>query len=288
MHRAGRDKKNNESKSMYSFGPLPKLKQSGRIIGAHQKIDRLARRHFTHLAGKTHNFPNSKEIIHFEGMRGPDGVKIKSPGIDEPWHFIDLNNPGDTRLMDHINDHRNNLVVAIKQGDRVKMAFEAAWLAHAITDGLTPAHQVPYDEIMAELRGDVDESYLKKVRSKAVMPGNGSAKKFIKNNWGYWGAGGVMTSHTLFEAGVATAISSLKYDPSLFTNEQIYALAKRDFSEVIMEAIKEVAALGMYEKFKKSGWGLPLAKKTRQILLPIIVRTVTFAWYHALMEAEQS
>lgn len=273
---------------MYSFGPLPKLKQSGRIIGAHQKIDRLARRHFTHLAGRTHEFPNAKEIIHFEGMRGPDGVKLKSPGVDEPWHFIDLKNPTDTRLMGHIHDHRNNLVVAIKAGDRIKMAFEAAWLAHAVTDGLTPAHQVPYDELMKELRGEVDEAYLKKVRSKALMPGNGSAKAFIKNNWGYWGAGGVMTSHTLFEAGVATTISAMKYDPSLFSNDQIHELMNRDFNEVIMDAIHEVATLKMYESFKKTGWGLPLAKKTRQRLLPIILRTVTYAWYHALSEAERS
>lgn len=273
---------------MYSFGPLPKFKQSGRIIGAHQKIDRLARRHFTHLAGRTHDFPNAKEIIHFEGMRGPDGVKLKSPGVDEPWHFIDLNNPGDTRLMDHVNDHHTNLIKAIKEHDRVKMAFEAAWLAHAITDGLTPAHQVPYEEIMNELRGEASEEYLKKVRSKAVMPGNGSAKVFIKNNWSYWGAGGVMTSHTLFEAGVATTISSLKYDPGLFSNDDIYALMKQDFSDVIMDAIRQVAALDMYTAFNKTGWDLRLAKKTRQALMPIIVRTVTYAWYHALTVAEQS
>ncbi len=272
---------------MYSFGPLPKFKQSGRIIGAHQKIDRLARRHFTHLAGRTHGFPNAKEVVHFEGLRGPDGVKLKSPGVDEPWHFIDLKKPEDTRLMDHINDHHHNLVQAIKRHDRVRMAFEAAWIAHAITDGLTPAHQVPYDEIMNEIRGEMSLEHSKRVRSKAIMPSNGSAKSFIKNNWNYWGAGGVMTSHTLFEAGVASAISSLQYDPGLFSNEDIYKLMKRDFSQVIMDAINEVAALNMYDTFKKNGWSLSLAKQTRQVLMPIIVRTVTFAWYHALTVAEQ-
>ena len=165
---------------MYSFGPLPKFKQSGRIIGAHQKIDRLARRHFEQLAGKTSDFPTIREILYFEGMRGPDGVKLKSPGVDEPWHFIDLNNLSDTRLMDHINDHRGSLVTAIKQKNREKMAFEAAWLAHAVTDGLTPAHQVPYDDIMNELRGAAD-ALAKSVRSKVLMPGHGSVKTFVKN-----------------------------------------------------------------------------------------------------------
>ena len=97
-----------------------------------------------------------------------------------------------------------------------------------------------------------------------------------------------MTSHTLFEAGVASSISSLQYDPSLFSNEEIYELMKRDFSEVIMDAIKEVAALDMYTTFNKGGWSLSLARKTRQVLMPIIVRTVTYAWYHALTVAEQS
>lgn len=272
---------------MYSFGPLPKFKKSGRIIGAHQKIDRLARRHFSLLAGKTDNFPVIRDILHFEGIRGPDGVKLKSPGIDEPWHFIDLNDLSDTRLMDHIVNHRNSLVQAIRQSNYEKMSFEAAWLAHAVTDGLTPAHQVPYQEIMDALRG-ATETLSKSVRSKAIMPGNGSAKTFIKNNWEYWGFGGVMTSHTLFEGGVATTISPLRFRPNMFSNDNIYELMSRPFQEVIMESIIEVAALDMFEEFKKTGWTLALARQTRRRLLPIIVRTVTYAWYSALVEAEQS
>lgn len=272
---------------MYSFGPLPKFKQSGRIIGAHQKIDRLARRHLSLLAGKTDDFPSIREILHFEGIRGPDGVKLKSPGIDEPWHFIDLNNLEDTRLMDHIHDHHNSLVQAIKQKNKEKMAFEAAWLAHAVTDGLTPAHQVPYDEIMNELRGAA-EALENNVRSKVVMPGNGSMRLFIKNNWDYWGFGGVMTSHTLFEAGVATAISSLRFNEGMFSNEDIYELSKRPFDEVVMEAIYAVAQLDMYGEFKKQGWNTQLARQARRELLPIIVRTVTYAWYSAMVNAEQA
>lgn len=272
---------------MYSFGPLPKFKQSGRIIGAHQKIDRLARRHFEQLAGKTSDFPSVREILYFEGMRGPDGVKLKSPGVDEPWHFIDLNNLSDTRLMDHINDHRGSLITAIKQKNREKMAFEAAWLAHAVTDGLTPAHQVPYDDIMNELRGAAD-ALAKSVRSKVLMPGHGSVKTFVKSNWEYWGFGGVMTSHTLFEGGVATTIGPMRFNPQMFSNEDIYALVKRPFNEVIMEAIYAVAELDMYNEFHKSGWSTKLARQTRRELMPIIVRTVTYAWYSALAEAEQS
>lgn len=272
---------------MYSFGPLPKFKQSGRIVGAHQKIDRLARRHLEQLAGKTDDFPNIREILYFEGMRGPDGVKLKSPGVDEPWHFIDLNNLADTRLMDHINDHRNSLVAAIRHNNKEKMAFEAAWLAHAVTDGLTPAHQVPYDDIMNELRGAAD-ALAKSVRSKVLMPGHGSVKTFVKNNWEYWGFGGVMTSHTLFEGGVATTIGPMRFNPQMFSNEDIYALVKRPFNEVIMEAIYAVAELDMYNEFHKSGWSTKLARQTRRELMPIIVRTVTYAWYSALAEAEQS
>jgi hypothetical protein len=155
---------------MYSFGPLPKVGKSGRIIGAHQKIDRVARRHFEELTERSVKFPDIKTILRFEGINGPDGVKLKSPGVDEPWHFIDPNNPDDHSLMDDILAHRKNLSTALKEKDMVRAGFEASWLAHAVVDGLTPAHHEPFEEILKTLReeSDVDTS---KVRSKVIMPG---------------------------------------------------------------------------------------------------------------------
>ena len=48
-------------------------------------------------------------------------------------------------------------------------AFEAAWLAHAVTDGFTPAHHEPLEEQLEGLRPTDDRG--KKWRGKIVMAG---------------------------------------------------------------------------------------------------------------------
>jgi len=45
---------------------------SGRLMGAHQKIDRVARRHLTLLLGVDEFFPSTSQILHSEGTNGPD------------------------------------------------------------------------------------------------------------------------------------------------------------------------------------------------------------------------
>ena len=120
-------------------------------MGVHQKIDRIARRNMRKFTGIEHSFPTTREILHFEGNNGPDGIKRKSPSIDEPWHYIDPANPNDRALVSMINDHYVNLVQALRNTNRVRAAFEAAWMAHAITDGLTPAHHYPLSDKIEEL-----------------------------------------------------------------------------------------------------------------------------------------
>ena len=112
---------------------------SGNLLGAHQKIDRVARVALEEAMPHT-SFPNIRDILHFEGKNGPDGIKRKSPAQDEPWHYIDPLNLNDTALLDMIQVHHDNLVKALRRQGHEKAAFEAAWLAHAIVDGLTPAH----------------------------------------------------------------------------------------------------------------------------------------------------
>src|SRR5690606_34062883 len=119
--------------------------KSGRMMGVHQKIDRVARRHFKAHAPKLVEFPEIKSILHFEGKHGPDGIKRKSPAKDEPWHYIDPTDAGDRVLIDMINSHIHNLTKALRQSNQERASFEAAWLAHAITDGLTPAHHYPLE-----------------------------------------------------------------------------------------------------------------------------------------------
>lgn len=60
--------------------------------------------------------------------------------MDEPWHHIDPDNPDDKGIVDLINDHIYNLTKSARSGNEARASYEAAWLAHAVTDGLTPAH----------------------------------------------------------------------------------------------------------------------------------------------------
>src|SRR5687767_1959302 len=122
---------------MYSGSTLTKY--SGRVMGAHQKIDRVARRHLGKIVRDNRVFPASRTILQFEGKNGPDGIKRKSPARDEPWHYYDPFNETDTQLTDLIQEHYDKLVAELKVHNRERVAFEAAWLAHALVDGLTPA-----------------------------------------------------------------------------------------------------------------------------------------------------
>ncbi len=271
---------------MYAFGPLPKFKQSGRVIGTHQKIDRVARRQLVQLLPDV-SFPDIKSILHFEGSRGPDGIKLKSPGRDEPWHFIDPATFGDNdQLLKVIDDHIFNLAEALKENNDARASFEAAWLAHAVTDGLTPAHHDPLDDQVRDLRVTDDRKY--SIRSRVVMTGSGSRRKFVENNWRYWGAKGVMTTHTLFEAGVATTVKPLRFSDSLVTPQQLEQLKSRGFASLYSDMIRAVDALGMYDEFKQYGWTRKLARQTKDDLLPTIICAVTLAWYDAVQRSKES
>ena len=114
-------------------------KSNGKIVGTHQKLDRIARKIIDKNLPHNYFFPNISEILNFEGMGGPDGLKRKSPGVDEPMHFIDPDHDNG-KLMTLILDHQYNLRKALEEGNKVRASFEAGWMAHAITDGLTPAH----------------------------------------------------------------------------------------------------------------------------------------------------
>ena len=122
-------------------------KHSGKIIGVHQKIDGIARQMLNTYLKHPYDFPSKKQILYFEGTRGPDGLKRKSPADDEPHSFL---NPekDDGKLFNQIDNHHYNLSVALKERDVERASFEAAWLAHFIVDGLTPAHHYPFDKIV--------------------------------------------------------------------------------------------------------------------------------------------
>ncbi len=248
--------------------------KSGNVLGVHQKINKVAYR----LVGECSDsfFPTLKNVQHFEGKNGPDGIKRKNPGADEPWHFIDPNDPTDEKLIKNIQYHKKNLAKAVKEKDEQRAAFEAAWLSHAIVDGLTPAHHFPLEDHLEEVRGEPKETR-DSVRKKLVIPGESKRQK-LKNNWDFWGAKGVMTSHVLFELGVASAITPLRANKLSLSKEDVRWLEKDGFEKVFKHSLQEIADLNMYETFTHWGWTPTLARQTKNELIPIIIKTVAFSW----------
>lgn len=251
--------------------------RSGRIMGVHQKIDRVARKHLQSLLPDNMLFPSYAQIVHFEGKNGPDGIKRKSPAVDEPWHFIGPKDIDNAPLLDTIDEHLRNLAEALHAKNQQRAAFEAAWLSHAIVDGLTPAHHFPLEETLAELRGgqglETRDSFL----HKNVMPGN-TALEALRNNWKFWGPKGAMTMHGGFELGVASVIAYRKFPDGMPRLDDISRLKEDDFRAYYISQVQEAASLQMYENFAKHGWTTKLARQTNQELMPLIIRTVTMSW----------
>ena len=260
--------------------------KSGHIIGVHQRIDRLARRNLNTVSHHAPDFPKIRQILHFEGNNGPDGIKRKSPSIDEPWHYIDPNNPKDRQLLVMIDDHMHNLTQALLRDNPERAAYEAAWLAHAITDGLTPAHHYPLSDKIEELWGHPKEERLTKLQKNLIR--GKTHRESISKNWEYWGAKGVFSTHLLFELGVASSITTHRFYNSVPNEQEIAAVHEKGFDGLFLQLIDDVYQLGMYETFWKHGWTTSLAKQTRNVLMPSIIKGVTLAWYEALRQARDA
>ncbi len=257
--------------------------KSGGIMGVHQKINRVARRHLAVLPGVASGFPSIREILHFEGNNGPDGIKRKSPSVDEPWHYIDPTKPEDTALVEMIMDHYRNLVYALRYRNQERAAFEAAWLAHAIADGLTPAHHYPLSDKIEELWGKPKEERLS-IKDKNLIKGE-NKRDTLSKNWEYWGAKGVFVTHGLFELGIATSIKTSRFASVGPSDEWLKRAEGQSLEEVFLGAVQMVYGLDMYHSFWQNGWTTQLARQTRRQLIPEIIRVVTYFWYQAYREA---
>jgi len=271
---------------MYSGTTLTNA--SGRLVGAHQRIDRIARRHLERFDVPGVHFPSIKTILHFEGRNGPDAIKRKSPAKDEPWHYFSPFDPDDTKLLDLIDSHYKNLVNALIDNDDVVAGFEAAWLAHAVVDGLTPAHHYPYEEKLDELRGGLSKESRVTYREKILIPGSNN-REAIANNWKMWGPKGLLSTHFAFEWGVSAILLPMRMGkrttPSAIEKDLVREL---EATEYFLRLAKEVAAYDLYEDFMKNSWTPGLAKKVRQQLVPTIVKAVTLIWYKAAADAADS
>ncbi|NLA42794.1 hypothetical protein GX865_01375 [Candidatus Saccharibacteria bacterium] len=267
---------------MYS-GTTFRIK-SGRVMGVHQRIDRVAKRQLRPFIPSSLKFPTLYQILHYEGLNGPDGIKRKSPAKDEPWHYINPEDPNDTALLDMIDEHISNMGKALRSKNVERAAFEAAWMAHAITDGLTPAHHYPLESKLEELRCGEGIETRTTTKEKILLPGK-TRRHQLENNWEFWGAKGVMTTHFNFELGVATTISTAKLTTMAhaFNGDDIIQLEKYGFRDLYLNILSEIHSMGMYDEFQKKGWTRHLAKETKQDLIPLIIKAVVMGWYAAIL-----
>lgn len=272
---------------MYSTTTLVKNSRfSGKIVGTHQQLDQAARKILARYIPRGKYFPSSKEILHFEGTRGPDGLKRKSPGVDEPSHMLtpEVTPASDPRTVPEIIvDHRWNLVRALKEDDRVRAAFEAAWMAHMITDGLTPAHHFPLSNVKNELMTDKELVKVFGAPIKGMMHGRNMLET-LRNNWLYWGAGGHMSKHIAYEYGVvmlAAALPQRALTPRMGRSEFSHV----DVMTAFNDSLERIQKFKMYDRFCTDGWTTELAYDTKDFLLPEIVRAIALGWFSALEEA---
>ncbi len=267
--------------AMYSGTTLTPM--SGRILGAHQKLDRVARNQLDKLLPDSKMFPSTRKILHFEGKKGPDAIKRKSPAKDEPWHYYSPFDNNDSQLMELIDEHYQQLIKELKKKNQERIAFEAAWLAHAIVDGLTPAHHYPYEEKLSEIRGEGKET--RTTITKKIIPKGETKRETFKKSWKVYGPKGLMSTHGLFEIGIAGIIAPLGMSMSAPKQEEIATAIEIGPSELFKRTAREIAVMDMYERFRKRGWTTKLIVDVRSKLAPTIAKTVALVWYLALIDA---
>lgn len=257
---------------------------SGRVMGAHQQIDRMARRRLAELLGECKDFPTFREIVRFEGKNGPDGIKVKSPANNEPWHYLQPLEEDNEEYRQIITSHYETLVKHLKKNNRERAAFEAAWLAHAVVDGMTPAHHYPYEAIIEELRAGQDKSTRTSAREKLIFKGE-TVSKTIGNMYKVYGPRGLFTAHHLFEFGVMLLLRPLKLPDARPSRRDLASIKKIGPEKYFINSAREVAVMELYDEYLKNGWTPKLSNKIRHQLAPTIVRTVTVLWYQAAKDA---
>ena len=255
--------------------------RSGNWLGVHQKLDRTAYNRLLDLEQPAF-FPELGQILHFEGRNGPDGLKIKSPGRDEPHHFYNPAQPRETELLDHLESHHARLIKALRERDAERSAFEASWLAHVIVDGLTPAHHYPYQEESQQLRGEAIGRQTKVLSKVFIKKEDGGWWSLIEKNWRLWGSRGLIISHTLFEFGVALIAKPANLSQVGPSSREVRSFQNAGLSVYFQETARRVADYEMYRNFQTWGWTPRLALQVRYFLVPEIVNLITLAWLDAV------
>ena len=231
-------------------------------LGTHQKFDREARRLIQHYL-KAGRFPDTKTILYFEGYGGPDGLKVK--GNYPASHFYDpIKDVGE--LPERINSHFKHLVGDLRDRDVIRAGFEAAWMAHYITDGLTPAHHFSDAEVARQLAEA--ETYLRKQRARLDVIS-------------------FFSTHFNFEMGVVTALLGNRRATE-FDEMMLSRATKLGPVEFFKEEARKIAELKVYEQFSATGWSKDLLRLVREQIAPRIPQVIATIWLMAYLEASKA
>lgn len=250
-------------------------------LGIHQRFDMAAHRMVRPYL-RVGSFPELKNVLEFEGFNGPDGLKVKSPGHHEPSH---LYNPDDDsgEIPRYLQNHYDLLVEALRKQDMIRAAFEASWLAHVVTDGLTPAHHYPLEEKVAEL---IEHTKKKQtLRSKNLITGHGAVGN-VKKNLELWGAKGHFSKHVGFEMGV---MATLLLHPLRNQLDAAQLAEARSLGPVkfFKDRAAHIASFRLYDRYLEKGWSAELAALVRRHLAPATVQAIGVIWLLAYLEAGQ-
>ncbi len=249
-------------------------------VGVHQRLDSAAYR-LVRPYVRLEEFPTRRQIIGFEGLNGPDGLKIKSPGRHEPGHLYNPTSGGGD-IPDLIKAHYGTLVRALRDRDLVRAAFDVAWLAHYICDGLTPAHHFPLDAELATYGADY-ASKPQRYKHAVLVRGQNPAQT-LKSSWALWGVKGLLSTHFNFEMGVATTLVGRRIRVSLEPADLVDARESGPV-EYFKTQADAIAELHMYEQFYAAGWSADLARLVLRRLAPQTVRAIAVIWLLACQEA---
>jgi hypothetical protein len=255
-------------------------------IATHQRLDRAARRQIVGHLPRDLSFPTAREIIHFEGMNGPDGLASKKGKLeDEPYQFIQPDFVDD-RLLVHVKHHLHNLHEAAKNNDRVRMSFEAAWMAHMVVDGLSPPHHEPFKQQLQDLDTRETDELVNRL-SRIVTPST-NIKQFVVLNWKRLGPRGIGTNHIMFEMGVEflTMPDSPKHMAVPLDKDDVKRAKAGEYIEMLRESIKYIDSYKMFKRYEKSGWTEDLARDVRDVMVPEMVKMVTLGWLAGIYKGE--
>lgn len=226
-------------------------------VGTHQKFDRTAYGLIKHKI-ESGKFPSRAQIINFEGSGGPDGLKFKGNyTTDHMWDPV--NKIG--QLPTWIEIHYNNLVKALRDDDIVKAAFEAGFMAHYLTDSLTPAHHLSHKFILEEYEG-----------------------KKHRKRWKIYGHKGILSTHVAFESGISSAIFfnpiKVEFDAKLFSR-----IKKDGIKDVVMHESLAISKLNIYDQYLRRGWNTKLVKVIKATVVKRIPQLIAATWLAAYQEA---